>query len=233
MMRVGVVAALAAEIKPLVAGWERVGGNGLHRRATDGVELLAVAGGIGRNGATRAVEAVSSAGQLDVLVSVGWAGAITCGVRAGVAYAVNEVIDARTGERYTTEAEPDLAPLRLVTSDHVVPFEEKKPLAERYRASFVDMEAATVARLASARGIPFFCWKAITDLATEKLPDFNRFLGKDEQLQIAKLVAYASMRPQYWPVLVRLSRNGVIGARALREAVLGKWGEDSHADPDR
>lgn len=228
--RIGIVAALPGEIKALISGWERVGARRLYRKVNGEVELLAFAGGMGRDAATRAVDALSERGPLDTLVSLGWAGGITCGLKAGVAYAVNEVIDARTGERYETQAEVELAPLRLVTTDHVVRFEEKRPMAERYRASFVDMEAATVARLASARGLPFYCWKAVTDLATDKLPDFNRFLRPNEQLNVAKLLAHASLQPRYWPALLRLGQNGTVGARALRETVMGKWGSDLYAN---
>ncbi len=235
MKRIGIVAALAGEIKPLIAGWERVGANGLYRKAIGEAELLACVAGMGRNAVTRAVEAVSSTGPLQTLVSLGWAGGISCGVKAGVAYPVNEVIDASTGERYSTGAAVDVAPLRLVTTTHVVQQQEKKPLAERYRASLVDMEAATVARLASARGIPFLCWKAVTDVASEKLPDLNRFLGNDGQLRLPQLLAYASLHPGYWPALFRLGRNGASGAQALREAVLGTWGSgfDGNTDGER
>lgn len=215
--RVGVVAAVAGEIKPLVAGWERTG-PGVFTRVVDGTTVVATASGMGRDAALRGVEAVSRGGELTALASIGWAGGLSCGVKPGVAYQVTEVVDASTGERYRTAAEI-AQPLRLVTSARIALRDEKRKLAERYGASLVDMEAAAVARLAEARKLPFYCWKAVTDVASAELPDFNVFVGREGQLQMGRLVAHLLVRPRHWRALVQLQRNGSAGAAALARAI--------------
>ena len=224
--RVGIVAALAGEIKPLVESWERLplaGAPGtLFRLQTGGTEYLAIAGGMGARAAARAVESLFAHGPLTHLVSAGWAGGLSCGVQTGTAYRIDEVIEPRTGERFETELPASgrpRTPLRLVTSDHIVMRAEKSVLGERYEAAFVDMEAATVARLAAAHGVSFACWKAIADRATDELPDLNRFLDKNGQLSLPRLLSHISVRPRTWAPLRDLGRNSTAGALALKEAL--------------
>ncbi len=220
--RVAIIAALYGEIKPLVAGWEHIPSGKarqkIFRRVQNGVECLAIAGGMGARATAQAVETASAGGPLEQLISIGWAGGLSCGVKPGVAYSVGEVIDPRTGERYPVES-AEQPPLRLVTADHIVQRGEKRRLAESYAASLVDMEAVTVSRLAAARGIPFRCWKAVSDLATDELPDFNRSLSPDGQLDLPRLLMRVSLRPGYWPALMRMGRNSAAGAIALSNAV--------------
>ena len=84
------------------------------------------------------------------------------------------------------------------------------------------MEAAAVARLARNQGITFFCWKAVTDIATEEMPDFNLFLDREKQLRIPQLAAYALTHPRYAAPLLRMGKNGKKGADALGHA-LHRW----------
>ena len=83
--------------------------------------------------------------------------------------------------------------------------------AEKYQAVLVDMEAATVARFARCQGIAFYCLKAVSDVATEMLPDFSRYTDSHGQLQLAALLAHVAIRPRYWPGLARVGRNGEDG----------------------
>jgi adenosylhomocysteine nucleosidase len=106
-----------------------------------------------------------------------------------------------------------------VTIDHVAHPVEKRRLAEHYQAVLVDMEAATVGRFAARQGIPFYCLKAVSDVAGEMLPDFSRYTDSQGQLQLAALLAHVAIRPQYWPGLARIGKNGRIGAVAMAAAL--------------
>lgn len=216
MKAIGLVAALPAELAPLVRlpGWTT--SDGVHRGPLPGVpgatlQVFAAATGMGAAPATHAFAKVleASGSQLAAILSYGWAGAITCGVKPPDVYALTQVIDARTGERFETSGPPPPtgAPLRLVTLDHVAGAHEKRPLAERYQAVLVDMEAATIGRLARAHHLPFYCFKGISDGYTDILPDFNRFFDGRGGLRLPSLVAHALVRPRYWPSLLRLGRN--------------------------
>ena len=225
--RIAIIAALSGELKPLVSDWSPQPDGAFLTQRGD-VALIAVAKGIGIVRAEQAVSIAETYGSLNALVSIGWAGGASCGVQPGMAYEVGEVIDPSSGERYATSAVA--SPIKLVTLDHVAGREEKRQVAESYGASLVDMEAAAVARLARDRGLPFYCWKAVTDTATEDLPDFNYFLDQEKQLRTRQVAAYALTHPRYVAPLLRMGQNSKSGAEALGHA-LRRWiSEGRYAD---
>jgi adenosylhomocysteine nucleosidase len=225
--RIGIIAALAGELKPLVRGWSRQT-NGAFLTQRGNVAAIAVAKGMGAARAEEAVAIAETYGGLDTLVSIGWAGGASCGIQPGTAYEVGEVIDAASGERFAASTEA--SPIKLATLDHVAGRDEKRQIAERYGVSLVDMEAAAVARLARAKGIPFHCWKTVTDMATEDLPDFNFFLDSEKQLRTGRLATYALTRPSYVAPLLRMGKNSRSGADALGQT-LRRWiDEGKYAD---
>lgn len=228
--RIGVIAALAGELNPLVRGWVRQA-DGAYLIQDGDVAAVAVAKGMGTDRAEQAVLTAESYGPMDALVSIGWAGGSSCGVQPGTAYEIGEVIDQATGARYVTAAAAN--PLKLVSADHIVGREEKRLLAETFGASLVDMEAAVVARMAHERGIPFFCWKAVTDIATEELPDLNLFLDQNKQLRMGQLATYAVTRPRHAATLWRMGRNSRSGAEALGKTLRhwihqGRYADSNH-----
>src|SRR5579875_1257239 len=107
-MSIGIIAALPGELKPLVAGWKQVKA-GVWSGTIGEQRCVAAADGMGQKAARRACEkvfaAAGDADPIDTLFSVGWAGALSCGVKPPDAWAVSEVIDARTGERFFTQPE--------------------------------------------------------------------------------------------------------------------------------
>jgi len=210
MKRIGIIAALPGELKPLVKGWQKRGQ--LYFGNIGETEYLAIAGGMGAEAATRACELVLAEGQLDALVSYGWSGALSCGLKPPAACVIAEVIDSRTNQQFRTASSEGQ---RLLTLDHVARPDEKRALAQKYQAPLVDMEAAAVARVAAARNIPFYCFKGISDGYNDNLPDFNRFLGSDGQLQMYAFVAYALLHPKYWSALLQLGRQSQDAARNL------------------
>jgi adenosylhomocysteine nucleosidase len=81
------------------------------------------------------------------------------------------------------------------------------------------MEAATVARFARSREIPFYCLKAISDEISDILPDFGRYTGPDGRLHLPALLAHVAFRPKYWPAMLRMGQNAKTGARAVAGAL--------------
>jgi adenosylhomocysteine nucleosidase len=135
---------------------------------------------------------------------------------------VNEVVDALTGEHFATNfrlPEETGVPLRLVTTDHIVQYAEKRQLAGLYQAVMVDMEAVTVARFALSKNIPFYCLKAISDEIADILPDFGRYTDSDGHLRVAPLLGHVAVRPKYWPAMLRIGQNAKSGARAVAGAL--------------
>lgn len=233
MRRLGVIAALPRELLPLVEGWRaaeaRDRGQRVWRGAIGSTECIAICSGMGKDAAARSCSFAENFGHLDGLISFGWAGAISCGMQGGQAYTVDEVIDAATGQRFAAtglgapSAPRAGTPLRLLTIDHVAQAEEKRALAERFRAVLVDMEAATVAAAASAKGIAFYCLKGVSDTPGDKLPDFSRFTDVAGGLRMRAVLAYLAVRPKYWRSIADMSKNSKAGAEAaacaLRELV--------------
>jgi adenosylhomocysteine nucleosidase len=225
MRRIGIIAAMPAELRPLVQGWKTLPapkGEAAWQGTINGALCVAVCAGMGKEAAERACSLVAQDGQPEAIISTGWAGAISCGMQPGGAYVMNQVVDATNGEVFATSSPPrerNAPPLKLVTADHVALSAEKRQLGQTYQAVLVDMEAATVARFAQRQGIPFYCLKAVSDAPGELLPDFSQYTDSQGQLQLARLLAHVAIRPRYWPGLARLGKNGKTGAVAIASAL--------------
>ncbi len=220
MTRVAIVAAMPAELKPLVRGWqhERRNGVDLWRRCFDEGEWVAACAGAGQKAATRAFAEVEKDGPISCVISIGWAGALIEGAKPGKAYKVSGVIDSSTGERFdVTQWSTECL---VATSPKVADAAEKKRLASTYGAALVDMEAAAVARLAGMRGIPFSCLKGVSDGLSEDLLDFNRFISPEGQFQMSRLLLYVLPRPWHWPALIRMGENSRNASQSIRELLL-------------
>jgi len=230
MKRVAIIAAMPAELKPLTRGWRHVRSNGvdLWRWSFDGGEWIAACAGAGVEQAARAFAEVEKCGEVDRVISVGWAGALREELLPGCAYDVSCVIDARTGERFHVAAWHNEC--SLVTSSKVADAAEKQRLASTYQAALVDMESAAIARLARMRGIPFYCIKGISDGYSDKLPDSNRFISTDGQFQLARFVLFVLIRPMHWPALIRMGENSRKAARALAASVRDLLDERGQTD---
>src|SRR5579885_2819256 len=147
MTRTAIIAAFPGEMKPLVRGWPHSVRNGVsfwaQRDAED--EWIAACGGAGQDAARRAFAALEDGGPIDLVFSIGWAGALRGSFAPGSAHNIAGVIDIQTGERFSCDAESGEA--WLVTSPRVCDEEEKRRLASTYGAGLVDMEAAAIARM--------------------------------------------------------------------------------------
>jgi len=218
MTRTAIIAAFAGELKHIVGGWKHERRNGVdtwsHR---DDNLYVAACAGAGQDAATSAFATVEESAPIDLVFSVGWAGALTADLTSGTAHNVAGVIDARTGERFRCDA--GAGDLWLVTAPRVANHADKVRLASTYVAALVDMEAAAIARLAHMRSIPFYCIKGISDGLTDKLPDFNRFLSSTGQLQLSRLVLFALFRHAYWSALIQMGDNSKKASQRIAESL--------------
>jgi adenosylhomocysteine nucleosidase len=220
MIRIAIIAALPSELKPLTRSWTHKHNNGvdLWRNRVGDTEWLAACAGAGQPAATRAFAATEQDGPIDGVFSIGWAGALSDDFLPGRAYPLSGVIDTHTGERFRTTGEQ--CECWLATSGRVADEGEKLRLAVTYAASLVDMEAAAIARLAAMRGIPFYCFKGVSDGFHDRLPDFNPFLAPDGQFRTSRFIFYALIRPWHWPALVRMGENSKKASEAIAVSVL-------------
>ena len=234
MTRVAIIAALAGELKPLVRGWQHEHHSGVDIWQTrhGDTEWVAACAGMGKNAVSRAFAKIESSGKVDRLISVGWAGALRREIEAGNAYRAAGAIDLQTGERFPVP-DADAADPWLLTSNRVAGHTHKARLAQEYGAGLVDMEGAAVGRLAEMRGIPFDCFKGVSDGFSDRLPDFNRFIGQNGQLSLPRLLFFVLPRPWHWPALIRMgenSRKASLTLAGLLLVNLNKTGD--HSNPN-
>lgn len=219
MTRTAIIAALPGELKNIVAGWKPSSqGNVKLWSHRDENLYVAACAGAGQQAATRAFAAIEKEAPIDLVFSVGWAGALTPDLVPGSAHNIAGVIDVRTGERFRCDAEA--GSLWLATSPRVADDAEKRRLAAAYPASLVDMEAAAIGRLAAMREIPFYCFKGISDAFDAKLPDFNRFISREGQFQTTRFALSALFQPWYWPALIKMGENSKKASQSIAESLV-------------
>ena len=187
--------------------------------AANGDVWIAACSGMGAEAARRAFAAVEHDGPLAVVLSVGWAGAVYEGAKPGEAYALSVIIDVNTGEQFRlTDGKRKLT---VVTTARVADAVEKARLRAAYpEAIVVDMEAATIARLATMREIPIACIKGVSDGVGADLPDLNSFISPLGHLRLLPLLAHLAVRPKYWKAIAELNRNSSKAAQAMSDLIL-------------
>ena len=230
-MRVGIIAALPGELKPLVKDWKRTAtktaGVKKWEKSRGDDTWIAVCAGMGADAVRRAFTEAESDGPLNMVLSVGWAGSLQDGISPATVQIPTTVIDVLTGEQFLlTKCERKLI---LATTAHVANAAEKIRLRATYHGAIVDMEAAVVARLAEMRGIPLVCIKGVSDAAEANLPDLNPFINTMGKMRMAAFLTYVSFRPRYWPSLIHLGRNSARAADAMRDFIV-KFMEEKNVD---
>ena len=212
--RIAIIAALPRELRGLVR--KATPDRQLKRRGISLYRLpsaVAVAAGMGAARVSLAFEAAVSAGEIAQIISAGLAGACDPGLRAGEAVDAAVVVDARTGERFRTEDEN--ANAILVTSDAIASVQQKARLAASYGAAMVDMEAATLARLAEAHGLGFRAIKGISDAHDVELESLARFADARGQFRTVAFALHTALRPGTWGAAARLGSDSNRALAAL------------------
>jgi adenosylhomocysteine nucleosidase len=216
-VKIAIIAALPREIAGLVRGTTadaelKRDGVGLYR-VKGGV---VVAAGMGADRAAVAVEAALAVGDVGMLVSAGLAGSCGAEAQVGAAIEASAVVDARTGERFVAGGESGVT---LATTETIASVGEKARLRETYGASLVDMEAATVARLAEIHGLGFRAIKGVSDAHDFELSSLARFAGKRGSFRTGAFALHTAARPWTWGNAVTLGRGSARALAALEVAL--------------
>ena len=204
--KVAIVAALPREIIGLVRGTRpdpTLRKKGVHLYRIDGAVI--VAAGMGAKRVTHALEAALQEQGIGLVISTGLAGACSPEIAAGEVIEATIVIDTKTGERFpcvTSGLERV-----LVTSEAVAGVREKARLHKSYNAMLVDMEAATVARLALAQGLSFRAIKGISDAHDFEMESISQFADADGHFRTGAFAFHTALRPRNWNSAMRLGRD--------------------------
>ena len=211
--KVAIIAALEREVRGLTKNWsvrERQH-EGRRFRFFERDSVVLVCGGIGADAARRATEAAIALYHPLRVQSVGFAGALDPALKVGKIFVPERVIDASDGSSMETHTGAGV----LVTFKAVAGAEQKSNLATAYGAQAVDMEAAAVARGASAHGVGFSAVKAISDEAGFDFPDMDRFAGNDGRFLQTKFLIHVGIHPRLWSRVFKLAANAANAAKAL------------------
>jgi adenosylhomocysteine nucleosidase len=199
--------------EPAGARWTRSGRMGGH-------DVLFVANGMGWKRAAAAMEAARTF-RPEAVVSTGFCGALDGELRIADVVAATAVTG--NGLEYPSRSvdAPHLG--KICSIDHVAQTAEEKRKLRESGACAVEMEAAAVAAETAKYRLPFYCVRAVTDLAGETMNnDFNRALREDGHLDTINILRGALCRPtQRVPELLRLRRRCVQAAEALGEFFVG------------
>jgi nucleoside phosphorylase len=157
--------------------------------------MIAIANGAG---AGRAYHAALQIPQPAQFWNIGFGGAADPELRVGDIFVADRVFSQR--EAFPCRRPRTALPFRsgeVRTLANIARTAQEKSDHYRSGASVIEMEAAGIARAASEKNAPFYCVRAISDLASENfVNDFGAALGSDGRFSAARLVAGALLRPR-------------------------------------
>ncbi len=223
MPTVGVITALREELAPLKAGGrlvKRAGGQRFHRIRLGETPLILTAGGVGPRRAAAAIRNLLEAFEMEAVLGLGIAGALTPDLAAEDLLAADEV---RTPDGHSARCDPGLLacarncgfPVRtgtLMTTPGLVPDGERKHslgLQPGVAApAAVDQESTAWVQGAQSAGIPVLVVRCIFDTMNEDLPPFLSAAGRPgEDFDRARLLRHVLTRPSTWPALLATQRR--------------------------
>jgi adenosylhomocysteine nucleosidase len=109
----------------------------------------------------------------------------------------------------------------LATAGAIASVQEKARLAEVYGAALVDMEAATVARMARARGVGFRAIKGVSDGYDFELSSLGKFEGERGSFRTGAFALHTAVRPWMWGRAMELGRGSAKALAGLDEVLRG------------
>jgi adenosylhomocysteine nucleosidase len=199
---------------PIPLNWVRAGKLGGH-------EAMLTANGAGWKRAAAAVDTAAPFFHPDAVISIGFCGALEEDLRVADLVIGTEIADPH--RRYAVLPVVGSGPRRGVVCsiDHVARSAEEKRRLQASGSCVVEMEAAGAAGRAEALGLPFYCLKAVTDLASETLAnDFNAALRSDGHFDTMIILKGALREPTVrLPELLRLRNRCVRAARGLGDFI--------------
>lgn len=167
-----------------------------------------------------------------VILSIGFAGALSSSLKAGDLMIADEVRDSsappdakllNAARRVGTGESWIHFGLALTSNEILWQAQSKRALAESLAADqigAVDMESTAIARVCGRRGLPFLVARSITDLLDEDLPlDFNQFRNCDGRVDSRRVMKAAVVRPDALRGLWRLRKRSQLCAQRMGEFV--------------
>ena len=178
---------------------------------------MAIANGAGPECARAAV---SAAPLPTAVCNIGFCGALDGSLGIGDIFVATEVWNG--SRTYPAQDPHGTAPGKagpLASQPHIARTAAEKRRLRNSGAFAVEMEAAGVAGASERLNVPFYCIRAVSDLADEDLAnDFNRCIMPDGRFNIARLLLSACASPiKRFGELIRLSKRTKLASHNLGE----------------
>jgi adenosylhomocysteine nucleosidase len=178
-------------------------------------EILLIANGAGPS------QSAAAAGVCDgsaAIISTGFCGALDSDLKIGEVIVADKVLFST--QMFGCRPVATSASFRrgvIYSSARVAATAKEKEELRKSGAIAVEMEAGGIVPYAQDRGLPFFCVRAVSDMAEESFSnDFNVALGADGRYRIGRLIGSALMQPhRRFPELLRLKKRCDLAAERL------------------
>jgi len=179
-----------------------------------GREVMAIANGAG---AERARAAICAVPDTLMICSIGFCGAVDDSLSIGDVFLPAEVRNCTRTWAPVSPNGPAAKSGILISIDRIAQNVLEKRNLRDIGASVVEMEAAAVARASEERNVPFYCIRAVSDLAYEDFAnDFNKYLMPNGRFNVPGLIAGAFASPvRRFSELIRLARRTALASEKL------------------
>ena len=203
-----------------------------------GRNIVLVRTGVGRKRAQNATQQVIDKFNPEVIISMGYAGALTEGLNVGDLFVASTILSPDSDSTSFEMDDPknlkwlELAKKtpppenvklkigRLITVDMVVHTPKaKKELGSRFRAEAVEMETLEIALLARVNKIAFISIRGISDAVNHELIDCSSFLGSDGELSKLRAGWYVLTHPKSLKNAFSLRSNTQIATQNLTDFI--------------
>lgn len=243
---IGLIAAMPEELTPLIrligpCRRERAGSFQIYHCMIGTHETFLIQSGMGPRNAAAATRALIADARPDLIISFGFAGAVTGGPSVGdivvagrLLHHHNRLFSEQQGvdRGQAAHLAASLAETcrengfrtyagTFVTSGQIL---SKHTLARQLPAGVehpvVEMETAAVAQVAVLAGIPLIAVRSISDGAEDELGfTIDEFTDKDMNIRLWRVLRCIARKPWLVPQLLRLARNTKAAGNNLAAAV--------------
>lgn len=224
------------DIEEVVAGQDYK----LYRGKYENRDILLVQTGMGKKRAESATKSVLERYPVTAIISVGVAGGLNPELKIGTVVLCSTLYYANGSDQKDPKAESYASDANLISLASEGPEDIKancyigssvtelqlecspqkqQELAETFHADVVEMESYWIARIASARGIPFIAIRSISDRGNDVQP-FDQILTSDGKLLWKKAVVCFTTHPNYLINVFKLYLHVRVATKNLTACVL-------------
>jgi cholest-4-en-3-one 26-monooxygenase len=238
--RIAILAPMKSEMQPIVKmlGLTRTGEQGgipIYTGLAGDTEVVLTGTGVGPAPAHAATERLLESTTVDRVIVSGIAGGLAPVSAVGQMIVPEEVVDARTGERFRATPVGDVAVAGVIRmgdgSDYS--FDDAdvaRMVAEGFTA--LDMETGAIARVCDRHGVPWLAIRVISDMAGNASlgPDVMTLVNQDGSPKVWASIRYLLTHPHRIPLMVRVGRDAQAAAVAAARAAVANVAQSPATD---